>query len=221
MSEPTSPTAPTDKASSSVPSTTGSTSSKGQQEKEAFDEKQLKQVAESMWTYRGQKLPAFADIPKEGEESVWLYPRPPSILPEKQRIQVFLNDEVIADTTRGVKICETAHPPTFYIPMDDVKMNQLSEVPGRSSYCEWKGTAKYYKLKNGGRGVIGWSYPKPHSSKYKDITNTMCFYIDREGVTAQVGKIKARAQGGGFYGGWVLKGLHAGPFKGDPGAPHL
>eukprot|EP00808_Paulinella_micropora_P000130 g51737.t1 len=186
--------------------------------KERWDEAALKKVAEQMWTWRGQELPSWAEVPGAGQESVWLYPRPPAILPEQERVQVFLNGALIADTHKAVKILETAHPPTYYIPLEDIKTEYFLPVPGRSSWCEWKGTAQYYSLKDG-RGVIAWSYLQPHSSLYQGISAHMAIYIDREGVTGQVGGIKARAQGGGYYGGWVLPGVHVGPFKGDPGCP--
>eukprot|EP00457_Paulinella_chromatophora_P004180 gb/GEZN01004190.1/.p1 GENE.gb/GEZN01004190.1/~~gb/GEZN01004190.1/.p1 ORF type:complete len:511 (-),score=70.46 gb/GEZN01004190.1/:319-1851(-) len=185
--------------------------------KERWDELALKKVAEQMWKYRGQDLPSFADPPGPGQESVWLYPRPPAILPEPEQIQVFLDGKVIADTRKAYKILETAHPPTYYIPIQDINMNYFEPTSG-SSFCEWKGSAKYYKLKDG-QGVISWVYPEPHSSLYQQIANHMAIYIDRQGITAQVGGIKARSQGGGFYGGWVVPGVHVGPFKGDPGCP--
>ena len=40
------------------------------------------------WKYRGRERPPFAIEPGEGQESVWDYPRPPSIVPDTRHVQV-------------------------------------------------------------------------------------------------------------------------------------
>ena len=99
-----------------------------------------------MWEYTGQKRPPFAEQPRKGQESVWDYPRPPSLADDGRHIQVRAGDLVIADTTRAVRLLETASPPTFYIPQEDVRTELLAAHPS-TSYCEWKGDAQYWALK--------------------------------------------------------------------------
>ena len=59
--------------------------------------------------------------PKAGQESVWDYPRPPRMESTSRRIEVVFGGEVIADTRRALRVLETSHPPTYYIPPEDVR----------------------------------------------------------------------------------------------------
>ena len=83
--------------------------------------------------------------PGPGQESVWDYPRPPRLEPFDGRITVELGGRVIASTDRGWRVLETSHPPTYYLPREAFADGVLREAPG-SSWCEWKGQARYYDL---------------------------------------------------------------------------
>jgi uncharacterized protein (DUF427 family) len=78
-------------------------------------------------------------------ESVWDYPRPPKVEAVKERISVRFAGEVIADTTRARRVLETSHPPVYYLPPDDVRLDLLVPAPGRS-FCEFKGEASYVTI---------------------------------------------------------------------------
>ena len=150
-----------------------------------------------------------------GQESAWDYPRPPALEPVTARLRVVLGGVTIADTTRGHRVLETSHPPNYYFPLDDVLPGALVPAEG-SSYCEWKGRARYYDVVGG--GVVaeraGWAYDTP-SLAFTPITGHVAFYagpmdacfVDDELVIPQPG---------GFYGGWITSKV-VGPFKGDPG----
>jgi hypothetical protein len=58
--------------------------------------------------------------------------------------------QLIADTTRAFRVLETSHPPTYYIPKEDVKMEHLSSSSAGGSSCEWKGRASYWDASAGG-----------------------------------------------------------------------
>ena len=45
-------------------------------------------------------------------EDVQDYPRPPALEPVPQRVTVVLNDIVIADTSKALRVLETHHAPT-------------------------------------------------------------------------------------------------------------
>ena len=94
------------------------------------------------WRYRGQERPRFALAPQPGQESVWDYPRPPRLAPDVREVVVRLGAVEIARSSRTIRILETASPPTFYIPPDDVAMNAIERAAG-GSICEWKGQAAY------------------------------------------------------------------------------
>ncbi len=83
-----------------------------------------------MWTYHGQKRPSFAEEPAVGQESVWDYPRPPRLMPDARRIVVQLGELIIAESMQAYRVLETASPPAFYIPPDDVRLQLLQPHPG-------------------------------------------------------------------------------------------
>jgi uncharacterized protein (DUF427 family) len=171
-----------------------------------------------MWTYTGNTRPPFADEPKPGQESVWDYPRPPALKPDARLVIVGWRGIEIARSTRTLRVCETASPPVFYLPPEDVRDDLLISAPG-SSFCEWKGLAAYWsvRLLDGSTAeAVGWSYPDPKSA-FAAIAGWLSFYPGRLDCTVDGESV--RPQAGGFYGGWVTDEL-AGPFKGAPGTGH-
>ena len=153
--------------------------------------------------------------PGPGQESVWDYPRPPRLEPVPERIQVVLDGQTIADTRRALRVLETSHPPVYYVPREDVRMEHLEECVDRS-FCEWKGDARYFTLRLGGRLLrnVAWSYPEP-SADFRALAGHLAFYLDP--LVGMVGDEQARAQPGRFYGGWVTSRV-VGPFKGEAGS---
>jgi uncharacterized protein (DUF427 family) len=148
-------------------------------------------------------------------ESVWDYPRPPRVEPVADRIRVVVDGITVADSTRAMRVLETSHPPTYYVPREDVRMDLLSPGRGRS-VCEWKGVASYHTLTLAGRRVedVAWSYERPEPG-FESIAGHLAFYPGRVDE-AWVGDERAQPQAGGFYGGWVTSWV-SGPFKGEPG----
>ncbi len=169
-----------------------------------------------MWTYRGYKRPDFAVVPKSGQESVWDYPRPPKVVSDGRRVEVRNGNQVVAASSSTYRVLETASPPSFYIPPQDVDWELLSSATG-SSVCEWKGVAQYWQLAaHPQTGVVGWSYPAPKPA-FEKIRNYVSFYP--AALTCLVAGEKVRAQPGQFYGGWITSEI-VGPFKGEPGTAH-
>ncbi|MDQ3714624.1 MAG: DUF427 domain-containing protein [Actinomycetota bacterium] len=153
--------------------------------------------------------------PTPGRESVWDYPRPPSVERASRHIVITFGGKIVADTTRPWRICETSHPPVYYLPRDDIATGVL--VPGQgSSYCEFKGSATYWALAVGDRvePEVGWSYENP-STGYADMAGAVAFYPGRVDLATLDGE-PVRPQAGGFYGGWITADV-VGPFKGEPG----
>jgi uncharacterized protein (DUF427 family) len=150
-----------------------------------------------------------------GQESVWDYPRPPRLEREARRIVVVLNGVTVADTTAALRVLETSHPPTYYLPPGDFAPGALVAAPG-GSFCEWKGSARYWTVRAGGKAAVGvgWSYPDPTPgfAALRDHVALYCAAMDR----CEVGGEVATPQPGGFYGGWVTSWV-TGPFKGEPG----
>ena len=167
------------------------------------------------WQYYGQERPRFADEPGPGQESVWDYPRPPRLDPDQRRVVVRAGDIVLADTTRAVRVLETASPPTFYLPPPDIAMEWLEQAAG-SSHCEWKGAAQYWTVRLRDRVLerVGWSYPGPLPA-FKSIAGYLSFYPAH--LECTVDGVRVEPQPGGFYGGWLTPEI-AGPVKGEPGS---
>jgi uncharacterized protein (DUF427 family) len=156
--------------------------------------------------------------PGPGQESVWDYPRPPRLERTAAEVVVVLGGEEIARTTLdlpAVRILETSHPPTYYLPRRAFVPGSLRTARG-GSYCEWKGAASYLDV-IGGDVVApraGWYYPVP-TAPYAAIVDHVALYpalMDRCTVDGEV----VTPQPGGFYGGWVTSTV-VGPFKGAPG----
>ncbi len=148
-------------------------------------------------------------------ESVWDYPRPPALLRCERRVRIELGGATIADSTCALRVLETSHPPTVYVPPEDVAAGVLRPAGGRS-LCEWKGAATYWDVESGERREerAAWSYPDPVLT-YAALRDHLCFYPSRMDA-CWLGDERVAAQAGDFYGGWITAEL-VGPFKGGPG----
>lgn len=152
--------------------------------------------------------------PGPGQESVWDYPRPPRLEPVDGRVQVWFDGTLIADTTNALRMLETYHPPTVYLPPDDVYTRALEPV-ARTTFCEWKGSASYFDVETGARRAerAAWVYFDP-ASPYEALAGHISFYPSVLDCTIDGEKVLP--QPGVFYGGWVTSTV-TGPFKGSPG----
>lgn len=150
-----------------------------------------------------------------GRESVWDYPRPPALVRSDRHVVVVLGGVAIAETRAALRLLETSHPPTWYLPRSAFVAGALRATAG-SSMCEWKGQAAYFDLVGGDRVAprAAWGYPTPRPP-YDALLDHVALYpaavdgcfVDDERVTPQPGS---------FYGGWITRDV-AGPFKGAPG----
>jgi uncharacterized protein (DUF427 family) len=122
----------------------------------------------------------------------------------------------VADSVRGLRVLETAGAPVWYLPRDDVRMDLLEPVPGRSTVCEWKGRATYFDLVVGQARspLAAWTYEDP-STGYEELRGRIAFYAGRVDSATVDGEI-VTPQPGAFYGGWITSDV-VGPFKGEPG----
>lgn len=162
-------------------------------------------------------------------ERVAAYPRPPRLEPCTLPVRVEALGRVLADADRCLRVLETFHPPTIYLPPEAMHLEMLQPAPGHS-FCEWKGVARYFdvvapppegreenpRLRRLVRAV--WQYPEPVPA-YAALAGWYALYpalmegcwLDGERVIPQPG---------GFYGGWITHEIE-GPFKGDPAHPEL
>ena len=164
-------------------------------------------MAEGNKGKKGQLLP--------GQESVWDYPRPPRLEATGKRIEVVFNGETIADTWKALRVLETSHPPVYYIPPQDIRMEYLAPTR-RSSFCEFKGAAGYYTLRVGKQVAenAAWFYANP-APGFEPLAGYVAFYPGRMEACYVDGE-RVLAQPGDFYGGWITQNI-VGPFKGGAG----
>lgn len=144
------------------------------------------------------------------------YPRPPRLEPVAERLRVVFNGRTVADTTRGMRVLETNHPPTYYFPPDAVDTAALAPTSHRT-WCEWKGAASYWALHDADGTVAPdavWAYPSP-TGDFAAIAGWYAFYPGRVGA-CYVGDERVDAQRSDYYGGWITRAVE-GPFKGPPG----
>ena len=151
-------------------------------------------------------------------EDVWDYPRPPAVDPSDELVVVELGGREVARTSAALRVLETSHPPTYYLPRDAFAEGVLRPASGRT-VCEWKGVADYLDLVSGDVVVAAgaWTYPDPRPG-FEALRDHVALYpgrVDRCTVDGEV----VEPQPGDFYGGWVTSRVR-GPFKGSPGTMH-
>ena len=145
-------------------------------------------------------------------ESVWDYPRPPRLEPTSRRIRIVHAGHTLADTTQALRILETSHPPVYYLPPAQIRMDLLQRSASRGSFCEFKGVAIYWNF--GSVADVAWSYERP-AGAYAALAGHLAFYASRVDECWVDGE-RVIPQPGDFYGGWITADLR-GPFKGAPG----
>ena len=160
----------------------------------------------------------------QAAESVWDYPRPPRLEPTGSDLRIVHQGVLLAETSRALRILETSHPPVFYLPPGDVRLDLLRRSASRGSFCEFKGVATYWTLDltatlpPGTPGAIvqdvAWSYAQPTTS-FAALRDYLAFYASRVDECTVDGE-RVQPQEGDFYGGWITARV-IGPFKGPPG----
>jgi len=154
------------------------------------------------------------DLPLENVQS---YPRPPALEAVPQLIEVRLGGALVARTMRALRVLETHHAPSYYLPPDDIRA-MLRPVAG-SSFCEWKGIARYFDVTAGTTTArrAAWCYDEP-SPRFAPLAGFIAFYAGLM-EACRVGDARVLPQPGDFYGGWVTPNLE-GIVKGAPGTRH-
>jgi len=101
----------------------------------------------------------------EEDDEILSHPRDPfhrvDARSTSRHVQVMLDGQVVADTTRARMVFETLLPVRYYIPREDV-LADLEPSPKRT-YCAYKGEASYWSPDVGGRAVedLIWGYLEP------------------------------------------------------------
>ncbi|KPQ08759.1 MAG: hypothetical protein HLUCCO17_17080 [Saliniramus fredricksonii] len=153
----------------------------------------------------------MTELPRENVQS---YPRPPALEPVALPITIRLGGAPVAQSNAAYRVLETHHAPTYYIPPQDVQAT-LRPASG-SSYCEWKGAARYFDVVVDGAVAqrAAWCYDAP-TEHFAPLAGYLAFYAGQMDE-CRVGDTAVIPQPGDFYGGWVTPNLD-GIVKGGPG----
>ena len=153
-------------------------------------------------------------------ERVSNYPRPPRLEASHEHILVTALGETLVETVRSLRVLETFHPPTYYLPPEAMRSELIHPVGGRPSFCEWKGVASYFDVVVADRRLTRavWTYPNP-SHRFLELAGWFALYPQMMDGCWVEGE-RVIPQQGGFYGGWITSRVE-GPFKGDPNPPEL
>jgi uncharacterized protein (DUF427 family) len=133
-----------------------------------------------------------------------------------RRARIVHGGILVLDTEDVVRVLETFHPPTYYLPRAEFRVPLLAAP--RVTVCEWKGEACYINLEVPDVAPlrdVGWWYPQP-DLRYPQLTARVAVYADRFDEVTLDGE-PVTPQPGGFYGGWITPDV-VGPFKGTPGS---
>lgn len=157
-------------------------------------------------------------------ERVADYPRPPALVACDAPVRVEALGVLLAETRQSLRVLETFHPPTVYLPPSALQLQLLQPAEGRS-FCEWKGIARYFDVVVGAGSAHErrlrralWSYPDP-TPAFAPLAGWYALYPALMDGCWFDGE-RVRPQPGGFYGGWITSHVQ-GPFKGDPHHPEL
>jgi uncharacterized protein (DUF427 family) len=117
------------------------------------------------------------------DEQLFGHPRDPysriDVYKSSRHVRVSLDGEVLADTRRAKVLFETALPPRYYLPPDDVRTELL--VPSsKKTRCAYKGSASYWHVRVGDRLVedLVWTYPEPQHDA-EPVRDLLCFFNER------------------------------------------
>jgi len=151
----------------------------------------------------------------KNQESVWDYPRPPRVEPVTEHILVTHLGQQLVSTNGSVRVLETSHPPTYYLPIAEFAAGVLVPVEGQT-FCEFKGIASYFDIVVGDTRIptAAWTYENP-TKGFESLAGKVALYASRVDE-CRVGDEVVAAQEGDFYGGWITSNI-VGPFKGAPG----
>ncbi len=95
------------------------------------------------------------------------------------KVRVEFAGETIAESTRSLHCLEADYPPVVYVPREDVR-TELLEKTGHTTYCPFKGTARYWSITVGEKTSENavWGYDAPYG-EVAEWADYVAFYLDR------------------------------------------
>jgi uncharacterized protein (DUF427 family) len=118
----------------------------------------------------------------EEDELNVAHPRDPfhriDVLPSSRQVQLELDGEVLADSSRPALLFETMLPTRYYLPRADVTAELIPS--DTKTWCAYKGQASYFSVSVGGRVVrdIAWSYTDPRHDAVQ-VRDLIAFFDEK------------------------------------------
>lgn len=150
-------------------------------------------IPDAAWRHLDSPVEGLSDLVRiefdalenwfEEEVEVFVHPRSPytrvDTLPSTRHVRVFVDGEVVADSTRPVLLFETGLPTRYYLPKTDVRMDLLTPTDSETA-CPYKGWARYWNVDVNGTThedlVWGYRTTLPESAA---VAGLVCFYNEK------------------------------------------
>jgi len=99
--------------------------------------------------------------------------------PVVHTLRAEVGGETIVESRNALTLYETRHPPVYYFPKEDVRMDLLTPTEHRT-HCPFKGDATYWTLGVGGRVLenVAWSYENPYPEA-SEIKGCLAFHASK------------------------------------------
>ncbi len=117
------------------------------------------------------------------DDQIFGHPRDPysriDVYKTTRHVRVLLDGEALADSRRSMVLFETALPPRYYLPAEDVRTELLVPSPTKTR-CAYKGSASYWHVKLGDRlhDDLVWTYADPQHDAER-VRDLLCFFNER------------------------------------------
>jgi uncharacterized protein (DUF427 family) len=104
---------------------------------------------------------------------------PITISPAGGKVRVTVVGQVVAESTRALRLEEKGYPSVYYLPRNDADMSLLVRT-ARCTYCPYKGDCTYYSIPIGETKseYAVWTYEKPYEAVI-EIKEHLAFYPSR------------------------------------------
>ena len=104
---------------------------------------------------------------------------PITISPAGGKVRVTVVGQVVAESTRALRLEEKGYPSVYYVPRNDADMSLLVRTT-HYTYCPYKGDCTYYSIPIGGTKseYAVWTYEKPYEA-VAEIREHLAFYPTR------------------------------------------
>jgi uncharacterized protein (DUF427 family) len=131
-----------------------------------------------------------ADKWLEEDDEIIVHPHDPyhriEVLSSSRNVCVRVHGEHFAESTRPRILFETALPPRYYLPREDIRVEALAPVELRTG-CAYKGWARYWDAvtSTGRVRAAAWSYPEP-LREGEPIRDLLCFFQERPEIEVEI-----------------------------------